>query len=89
MTKALVGHPFGSRKNVSNMNWPRKFRVEISAKFVSDHRVTVICERRGVGRITQRLPGAGFDRWELAARGLGVACIHMEQQKGETSSLKH
>ena len=56
MTKALVGHPFGSRKNVSNMNWPRKFRVEISAKFVSDHRVTVICERRGVGRITQRLP---------------------------------
>ena len=56
MTKALVGHPFESRKNVSNMNWPRKIRVEISAKFVSDHRVTVICERRGVGRITQRLP---------------------------------
>ena len=53
MTKALVGHPFGSRKNVSNMNWPRKFRVEISAKFVSDHHVTVICERRGVGRVTQ------------------------------------
>ena len=22
-------------------------------------------------------PSAGFDRWELAARGLGVACIHM------------
>ena len=35
MTKALVGHPFGSRKNVSNMNWPRKFRVEISTKFVT------------------------------------------------------
>ena len=68
------------------MNWRRKLRVEISAKFVSDHRVTVICERRGVGRITQRLPGAGFDRWELAARGLGVACIHMKLRIEECTS---
>ena len=24
--------------------------------------------------VTQRLPGAGYDHWELAARGLDVAC---------------